>query len=197
VFVQLAKTRHKCPFFQIINVILNIFTEGKVHAQTVPALTDELHIPHLPDLLRHFLFQQLHPDDPHDPSDVPLAECPLYLSKIAVFNSASSQFYAPSDLSGIGGMRTEHICSCPSWQGGHSCNDCVFVNTDSNLPGMQGLKVTRSCIFFILVPRRSVSLHCGSLIRQNQRCCRRRHRNVGGSSRRGCKQYCGARYHSY
>ncbi|KAG1722022.1 hypothetical protein EDD22DRAFT_790503 [Suillus occidentalis] len=147
-FVQLAKTRRKCPFFQIINVILNIFTEGKARAQTVPALADELHIPHLPDLLRRFLFQQLHPDDPRDPSDVPLAECPLYLGKIAVFNSASSRFYAPSDLSGIGGMRTEHIRSCPSWRGGHSRNDCVFVNTDSNLPGMQGLEVARVCAFF-------------------------------------------------
>ncbi|KAG2751920.1 hypothetical protein P692DRAFT_201838648 [Suillus brevipes Sb2] len=122
--------------------------EGKAHTQTVPALADELHIPHLPDLLRCFLFQQLHPDDPRDPSDVPLAECPLYLSKIAVFNSASSRFYAPSDLSGIGGMCTEHIRSCPSWQGGHSRNDCVFVNTDSNLPGMQGLEVARVRAFF-------------------------------------------------
>ncbi|KAG2040053.1 hypothetical protein BDR03DRAFT_836878, partial [Suillus americanus] len=65
----------------------------------------------------------------------------LYLSKIAVFNLASSRFYVPSDLSGIGGMCTEHIRSCPSWQGEHSRNDCVFVNTDSSLPGMQGLEV--------------------------------------------------------
>jgi hypothetical protein len=123
-------------------------TEYIYRGQTVPALADELHTPHLPDLLRCFLFQQLHPDDPRDPSDVPLAECPLYLSKIAVFNSASSRFYAPSDLSGIGGMRTEHIRSCPSWRGGHSRNDCVFVNTDSNLPGMQGLEVVRVRAFF-------------------------------------------------
>ncbi|KAG2347663.1 hypothetical protein BDR05DRAFT_974114 [Suillus weaverae] len=45
-------------------------------------------------------------------------------------------------------MRTKHICSCPSWRGGHSCNDCVFVNTDSNPPGMQGLEVTRVRTFF-------------------------------------------------
>ncbi|KAG1849689.1 hypothetical protein DFJ58DRAFT_716906 [Suillus subalutaceus] len=122
--------------------------EGKARTQTVPALADELHIPHLPNLLRRFLFQQLHPDDPRDPSDVPLAECPLYLSKIAVFNSASLRFYAPSDLSGIGGMHTEHIHSCPSWRGGHSRNDCVFVNTDSNLPGMQGLEVACVRAFF-------------------------------------------------
>ncbi|KAG2104001.1 uncharacterized protein F5147DRAFT_746603 [Suillus discolor] len=122
--------------------------EGKNRAQTIPELADELDIPHLSDLLRRFLFQQTHPDDPRDPSDIPLAECPLYLSKIAVFNSASSRFYAPSNLSGIGGMRTEHIHSCPSWRGGHSRNDCVFVNTDSSLPGMQGLEVARVRAFF-------------------------------------------------
>ncbi|KAG1814095.1 hypothetical protein EV424DRAFT_1564563, partial [Suillus variegatus] len=130
-FVTLAKTR-----------------QGKNRAQTIPELAEELDIPHLSDLLRRFLFQQMHPDDPRDPSNVPLSECPLYLSKIAVFNSASSRFYAPSDLSGIGGMRTEHIRSCPSWRGGHSRNDCVFVNTDSSLPGMQGLEVARVCAFF-------------------------------------------------
>ncbi|KAG1864575.1 hypothetical protein C8R48DRAFT_747864 [Suillus tomentosus] len=122
--------------------------EGKNRAQTIPELADELDIPHLSDLIRCFLFQQTYPDDPCNLSDIPLAECPLYLSKIAVFNSASSRFYAPSDLSGIGGMRTEHIRSCPSWRGGHSRNDCVFVNTDSSLPGMQGLKVAHVRTFF-------------------------------------------------
>ncbi|KAG2098388.1 uncharacterized protein F5147DRAFT_754784 [Suillus discolor] len=102
--------------------------EGKKCAQTIPALAEELNIPSLPDLLRRFLFQQLHPKDPRDPSNIPLAECPLYLSKISVFNSASSRFYAPSDLSGIGGMRVEHI--------------------HSSLPGMQGLEVARVRAFF-------------------------------------------------
>ncbi|KAG1895801.1 uncharacterized protein F5891DRAFT_1130500 [Suillus fuscotomentosus] len=108
-FVQLAKT----PW--------------KKRAQTVPALAEELSIPRLPDLLVQFLFQQLHPDDHRDPCDVPLAECPRYLNKILVFNSASPCFYAPSDLSSSGGMRTEHICSSPSWRNEHSRYDCVFV----------------------------------------------------------------------
>ncbi|KAG1788627.1 uncharacterized protein HD556DRAFT_1195128, partial [Suillus plorans] len=65
----------------------------------------------------------------------------LYPGKISVFNSASSRFYAASDLSGIGGMRIEHIHACPSWRNEYSRNDCVFVNTDSGLPGLQGLEV--------------------------------------------------------
>ncbi|KAG1888937.1 uncharacterized protein F5891DRAFT_1131963 [Suillus fuscotomentosus] len=130
-YVQLAKTR-----------------QGKKRAQTIPALAEELNIPSLPDLLRRFLFQQLHPKDPRDPSNIPLAECPLYLSKISVFNSASSRFYAPSDLSGIGGMRVEHIRSCPIWRNEYQRHDCVFINTDSSLPGMQGLEVARVRAFF-------------------------------------------------
>ncbi|KAG2108411.1 uncharacterized protein F5147DRAFT_799705 [Suillus discolor] len=130
-FVQLAKT-----------------PQWKKHAQTVPALAEELSIPRLPDLLAQFLFQQLHPDDHRDPCDVPLVECPRYLNKILVFNSASSRFYAPSDLSSSGGMRTEHIRSSPSWRNEHSRYDCVFVNTDSDLPGMRGLEVARVRTFF-------------------------------------------------
>ncbi|KAG1844111.1 hypothetical protein C8R48DRAFT_750903 [Suillus tomentosus] len=130
-FVQLART-----------------PQSKKRAQTIPTLADELDIPRLPDLLGRFLFQQLHPNDPCDPFDIPLAECPLYPGKISVFNSASSRFYAPSDLSGIGGMRVEHIRACPSWRNEYPRNDCVFVNTDSSLPGMQGLEVARVRAFF-------------------------------------------------
>ncbi|KAG1736223.1 hypothetical protein EDB19DRAFT_1896127 [Suillus lakei] len=113
---------------------------GQKCTQTVPALADKLDIPCLPDLLGQFLFQQLHPNDPHDLSDVPLTECPRYLGKISVFNSASSCFYTPSNLSGIGGMHVEYIQSCPSWRNEHSHHDCLFINTDSSLPGMQGLE---------------------------------------------------------
>ncbi|KAG0691819.1 hypothetical protein DFH29DRAFT_986097 [Suillus ampliporus] len=128
--------------------ILTFWTEGEKRAQTVPALAEELGIPRLPNLLGRFLFEQLHSNNPRDPSDIPITEYPLYLGKISVFNSASSRFYAPSDLSGIGGMHVEHICSCPSWRNEHLRHDCVFVNTDSSLPGMQGLEVARVCAFF-------------------------------------------------
>ncbi|KAG1819162.1 uncharacterized protein BJ212DRAFT_1446262 [Suillus subaureus] len=117
VFVQLVKT-----------------PRGKKCAQSIPALANELNIPCLSDLLSCFLFQQLHPNNPCDTSDVPLTGCPLYLNKILVFNSAF-------DLSSTGGMHVEHIHTCPSWWNKSSCNDCVFINTDSSLPGIQGLEV--------------------------------------------------------
>ncbi|KAG1727772.1 uncharacterized protein EDB91DRAFT_1013806, partial [Suillus paluster] len=74
------------------------------HAHTVLALAEELNIPHLPEMIHCFLFQQTCPDDPQDVSEIPITGCPRYEGKISVFNFACSQFYAPSDLSGIGGM---------------------------------------------------------------------------------------------
>ncbi|KAG1880232.1 hypothetical protein C8R48DRAFT_744596 [Suillus tomentosus] len=103
----------------------------------------ELNITHLPNLLRQFLFEQKHPNDTRDVSEVSEFHFPHYDGGISVFNSASSRFYSPSDLSGIGGMRTEYICACPQWRNGHARNDCVFVSTKPELEGMQGFDIAR------------------------------------------------------
>ncbi|KAG0693860.1 hypothetical protein DFH29DRAFT_815943 [Suillus ampliporus] len=108
----------------------------------------KLSIPHLPNLLRHFLFSQLNPDDPRDPSEVPLACCPQFDDKINIFNSACSRFFAPSDLSGISGMRHEYIRACPIWRNKHPRFDCVFVNMNPGLDSMRGMDVTRVLSFF-------------------------------------------------
>ncbi|KAG1836302.1 hypothetical protein F4604DRAFT_1886122 [Suillus subluteus] len=90
-------------------------------------------VPHLRRLIRYFLFTQLFPDDPRDPEDIPTA----------IFNSAAATFYAPSDPSGVGGMRREQICACPLWQNVYACNDCIFISTNPDLEGMRGLDVVR------------------------------------------------------
>ena len=113
------------------------------------ALAEELELPRFPDLIRRFLFEQTRrPDDDQDPAEIPLAGCPRFAGKISVFNSASSRFYAPSDISGIGGMRVEHIRACPLWRNEAPCNDCIFVNTGSSTEGIRGLKVARVRAFF-------------------------------------------------
>ncbi|KAG1733920.1 uncharacterized protein EDB91DRAFT_1238517 [Suillus paluster] len=56
-------------------------------ARNVLALTDELHLPSLPALIRHFLYEQTRPDNTLDMYDIPLAACPRYEGKISVFNS--------------------------------------------------------------------------------------------------------------
>ncbi|KAG2059973.1 hypothetical protein BDR06DRAFT_1062827 [Suillus hirtellus] len=108
-----------------------------------PQLSTELCIPDLADLVRCFLFKQSNLEDARDPTEVPLLEFPHYRSRISVFNSASSTFHAPSNLSGIGGMKCKHICACPLWRNECARNDCMFVITDSNAHGMLGMDVAR------------------------------------------------------
>ncbi|KAG1839875.1 hypothetical protein F4604DRAFT_1885178 [Suillus subluteus] len=118
-------------------------------ARNVLALAEELNLPRFPDLIRRFLFEQTcRPDDDRDSVEIPLAGCPRFEGQISVFNSASSRFYAPSDISGIGGMRVEHIRACPLWRNEAPRNDCIFINIGSSTEGIRGLEVARVCAFF-------------------------------------------------
>ncbi|KAF8228269.1 hypothetical protein L208DRAFT_1292550, partial [Tricholoma matsutake] len=64
-----------------------------------------------------------------------------FYGKITIYTSAIATFYAPSDISGVGGMRCECIHAVKSWRKGPSSYDTIFVNTDSSLEGMRGLDV--------------------------------------------------------
>ena len=63
-------------------------------------------------------------------------------------NSARATFFAPSDMSGLGGMRHEHIRSVKSWRGGAARYDCVFLEGDSSEAGFSGLLVWQVFMFF-------------------------------------------------
>ncbi|KAG2093479.1 uncharacterized protein F5147DRAFT_747888 [Suillus discolor] len=105
-------------------------------AQTVAALAIELSVKHLQELIESFLFKQLHPHDTCDHATIPADSFPVYNGKVSVVNSASSRFYAPSDLSVVGGMNA------------HARYDCVFINSRPELDGMRGLEVARVLCFF-------------------------------------------------
>ncbi|KAG1717759.1 hypothetical protein EDD22DRAFT_983820 [Suillus occidentalis] len=107
---------------------------------SIAALAHEVAVPDLRRLIRHFLFTQLNRDDPRDPADVPTGSLPRHEGKLQVFNSAAATFFAPSDLSGTGGMRREHICACPLWRNEYPRNDYA--------QGMRGLEVARIVCFF-------------------------------------------------
>ncbi|KAI6010048.1 hypothetical protein BKA83DRAFT_4467659 [Pisolithus microcarpus] len=117
-------------------------------AATIVALADELHIPNLSELVRAFLVGQLYPDNNHDPTDIPHLECPGYEGRISIHNSASSTFYAPSNLSGVGGMHCEYIRAAPMWRQEGPRYDCAFVIMDPELEGMHGMDVARILCFF-------------------------------------------------
>ncbi|KAF8443671.1 hypothetical protein L210DRAFT_3643262 [Boletus edulis BED1] len=125
-------------------------TPQRKRARTVRELGEELDIDpdDLDHLLQHFLYHQENMDDMRDLADIPLDECPSYGGKISVYNSAVATFYAPSDISGVNGMRREYIRSCPSWRQAYPRHDCTFVTTDSDLKGMEGLDVVRILAFF-------------------------------------------------
>lgn len=105
--------------------------------------------PELPHLVRHFLYQSLHPNV--DPGDFP-DNLPDITSRISVFHSATALFYAPSDLSGIGGMLKEYIrSSARPWRGGLPRRDCIVAEKDANLPGLRGIYVARVLLWFSFV----------------------------------------------
>jgi hypothetical protein len=70
------------------------------------------------------------------------------IGKVSVFPSAAATFFAPSDPSGIHGMRRERIRSTPSWRNGESRYDCAFVVEDEDKSGMSGMAVVRVRLFF-------------------------------------------------
>ena len=83
--------------------------------------------------------------------DVALEVCPKVSSSLQIrdFHSASATYYAPSDLSGIGGMHRERIRATPSWQTGAGRYDCVFVDREPEVDGLAGLYVARVKLFDI------------------------------------------------
>ncbi|KAI6007589.1 hypothetical protein F5J12DRAFT_905493 [Pisolithus orientalis] len=118
-----------------------LLTQEMKWARTMTDLAIKLGLSRLPTILEEFLLQQADAEDYHDLCDIPLSEHPIYGNKITVVNSAAALFYAPSDISGIGGMWHEYICSCHSWQNRPPRYDCTFVNTNPGLKGMHGLDV--------------------------------------------------------
>ncbi|KAF8256447.1 hypothetical protein EI94DRAFT_1711440 [Lactarius quietus] len=89
--------------------------------------------PDFADLIQRFIRDQEHPKSDFDTS---LMDLPSFYGKITVYPSAIATFYAPSDLSGVGGMRRECLHVVKSWRNGPRCFDTVFVNTDPVEMGM-------------------------------------------------------------
>ncbi|KAJ7844797.1 hypothetical protein B0H13DRAFT_2255634 [Mycena leptocephala] len=91
---------------------------AKRHVRRVPRdvhqLADYVDQPRLCELIRRFLYDQLNPDAPTPGGRIPLEQCPVYVNeRIYTFNSARAVFYAPSDVSGVGGMLHERIFPGP------------------------------------------------------------------------------------
>jgi len=102
--------------------------------------------PNLPILTSHFVHIQLQLNDADPNITAPYPD--VSESPVSVFHSAVSTFYAPSDLSGLGGMHSECIRSTPYWRKGPAQRDTVFLEKDQDEPGMKGLHIGRVFLFF-------------------------------------------------
>ncbi|KAG6914489.1 hypothetical protein DXG01_016963, partial [Tephrocybe rancida] len=111
-------------------------------------------IPSFPDLISRFLYEQTHPNLDIPLVDVPIGECPSPMGKIRVYPSTVATFYAPSNISGLGGMFRERIRAVPSWCSGPARYDCIFVEQDEDLAGFRGLHAARVRMFFEITHER-------------------------------------------
>lgn len=116
-------------------------------------LANYLTVPDFATLLTRFIHDQVHPTAPvEDDSELPPAYYRFVMNpqlcKVFIFSSAAATFYAPSDVSGTGGMRRERIRATPSWRKGPPRYDCAFIETDPDASGMKGLHVARVRLLF-------------------------------------------------
>ncbi|KAF8258732.1 hypothetical protein EI94DRAFT_1753751, partial [Lactarius quietus] len=120
------------------------------YPKTIDSLAGHLNQPRLPEHICRFLYDQFHPDAEVCGMDAPLHLCPIVPNTlhINVYHLASSTFYAPSDLSGIGGMCHECICATPTWKKGIGHYDCVYIKGDTESEGFSGLLVAHINLFF-------------------------------------------------
>ena len=112
----------------------------------------EIGLPDFPGLIEQFIYNQQHPDNASDDSSL---NFPTFYSKIMIYPSAVATFHAPSDISGVGGMRRKHIHAVKSWRKGAGCYDTIFINTNSSMEGMGGLDVAHTQLFFHFLMRAS------------------------------------------
>ncbi|KAJ8091523.1 hypothetical protein PM082_024443 [Marasmius tenuissimus] len=123
-------------------------TRATGYPRRLADLSIHLAHPKLPELIRRFLYDQIHPNPDVSVFDIPLEQCPLFNGKVDIFHSAVARFYAPSDICGAGGMYQECIRSNPAFTGDQNRRDTVLVVLDDDKPGMRGMVVARVQLFF-------------------------------------------------
>jgi hypothetical protein len=129
----------------IIIIITHIIAACRIYPNDFAADIDGQH--DLKYLIQKFLYNQTHPR--LSPNQKPEAlDLPSFDDKITIYPSAVATFYSPSDISGVGGMRSERIRAIKSWRRGSPRYDCIFVETNADAPGMAGLDIARVYLFF-------------------------------------------------
>ncbi|KAG1874048.1 hypothetical protein C8R48DRAFT_745953 [Suillus tomentosus] len=104
--------------------------------------------------IQRFLRDQLHHSDSNLNSEASESgtgssgALPELYEKMTLYTSAIATFFAPSDVSGISGMRYERICAVDTWRNSPGRYDCVFVSSDPTVEGMRGFDIAQVRLFF-------------------------------------------------
>ncbi|PPQ97093.1 hypothetical protein CVT26_001021 [Gymnopilus dilepis] len=119
-------------------------------ASNLVQLAHVLDIPDPEELIRRFLYDQLHPNSEICGMDMQIQGRPIVspTMQIHLFRSAAAVYHAPSDLSGVGGMHREHIRATRSWHGGLHRYDCVFVERELEEEGFRALGMAQVRVLF-------------------------------------------------
>ena len=101
----------------------------------------------LPSLIRIHIHKHTSGQSDISTDDIDLDECPLVPNlRIYTYPSARAVFLAPSDLSGVEGMKCERIRAVESWYD-NPRYDCILIGK-SDEEGFQGYLVARALLFF-------------------------------------------------
>ena len=142
--VQLAARACVYPQFSRVPLYSIVDLAECGYPSHLHALVAHIKQPEFPLLFSQFLYKCFHLEVQVAPST--LEECPTFDGAIKVYHSAVATFYAPSDLSGSGGLWREQIWSTPHFFG-HPRRDTVFVVTDDSWTGMEGMEI--GCILLL------------------------------------------------
>lgn len=117
-------------------------------------LGNQIKVPNLPALVHQFLLELSHPEasESSDHMDALLADREasgrFQIKDLAVFHSASATFSSrPCDVTGQSGFQRELIRANPCYRG-HKRYDCVLVEQNPRVPGLQGMFVAQVKLFF-------------------------------------------------
>ncbi|KAK0237593.1 hypothetical protein EDD85DRAFT_921282 [Armillaria nabsnona] len=113
--------------------------------RNVMLLAQRLGLPHLPELIWRYLYEQMAGELCLPPEEVELRQCPKYQGKIIVYPSAVSTYYAPSDLLGIKGLHRERIRPAR-----YDCVYCEADGTGDDVKGFRSLHVAHVLLLFSL-----------------------------------------------
>ncbi len=126
--------------------------------------------PNLLQLIGEFLYDQLYADEDHSAEDVQVANLPIFHGRVSVYYSAKAFFYAPSEISGTGGMHSELIRSNPLWRNQYHRFDTILVDVNPEVAGFRGMLI--GCVLsFIAFTYHGIRYPCALVqwfVRQNE-----------------------------